>query len=73
MIADSLREVPGVLSVHDLHVWAPTSESLSLSARVVVREAAAQRVLEERFHISHVTLQTERADCRATRVDHGLH
>jgi hypothetical protein len=35
--------------------------------------AAAQVMLEERFHISHVTLQIERGDFRTRRPHHGLH
>jgi cobalt-zinc-cadmium efflux system protein len=64
-IGRALTRVAGIAAVHDLHVWHMTSERAALSAHVLVREpaqwpqtlAAAQRVLAERFHIDHVTLQ----------------
>ncbi|MGE0055395.1 MAG: cation diffusion facilitator family transporter [Hyphomicrobium sp.] len=80
-IESALRAVPGVRDVHDLHVWALSSEMPSLSVHLVigdapdadkVREKAAE-LLEERFSIDHVTLQTERTDCRVGRDQHGLH
>ncbi len=58
---------PGVDEVHDLHVWEVTSGFPALSAHVVVdcghdchevRRVLAQ-LLEERFGVSHSTLQVE--------------
>ncbi len=59
--------VPGVCSVHDLHVWTLTAGFGALSAHVVVDEGAdrdlIRRNLEvavhERFGIDHTTLQME--------------
>jgi cobalt-zinc-cadmium efflux system protein len=64
-IGGALARVPGVTTVHDLHVWHMTSERAALSAHLVIRDAAewpetlaaAQRLLAERFGIDHVTLQ----------------
>lgn len=58
---------PGVLEVHDLHVWEVTSGFAALSAHVLVPEGddchARRRELEtllgERFHIDHTTLQVD--------------
>jgi cobalt-zinc-cadmium efflux system protein len=80
-IETALRAVPGVRDVHDLHVWALSSEMPSLSVHLVLKETqdaetvrkTAAELLEERFSIDHVTLQTERTDCRAGRDKHGLH
>lgn len=80
-IASAIASVPGVANIHDLHVWAVTNEIASLSAHVVLTNGfegdtvrkAAQEMLEDKFQISHVTLQTEREDCRASRPQHGLH
>jgi cobalt-zinc-cadmium efflux system protein len=60
---------PGVVEVHDLHVWEVTSGFPALSAHVVVRSGddcharrrALQRVLEERFDLHHTTLQVDHA------------
>jgi cobalt-zinc-cadmium efflux system protein len=66
-IRAGLAEVPGVLDVHDLHVWTITSGLEALSGHVVVgpvchREemlTVLRDLLHERFGIDHVTLQIE--------------
>ena len=66
-IGQELAAVPGVVEVHDLHVWEVTSGFPALSAHVVVRAGAdchelrrqLQRVLAERFEIHHTTLQVD--------------
>ena len=80
-VAAALNIVPGVRNVHDLHVWAISSDSPSMSAHVVLAEgvdgesvrAAAADVLGRRFHIAHVTLQMETSGCRLQREQHDLH
>lgn len=66
-VHERLVSLPGVNSVHDLHVWTLTSGVIAMSGHLVVREAAQhQRVLEaaqERLRemgIHHVTVQMER-------------
>jgi cobalt-zinc-cadmium efflux system protein len=67
-IATAMGEAPGVVSVHDLHVWQVSSREVALSAHVVLADAATwertlgdvRRVVEERFGIDHATLQPER-------------
>ncbi|MDX6516617.1 MAG: cobalt-zinc-cadmium efflux system protein [Gaiellaceae bacterium] len=59
----------GVVEAHDLHVWTVTSGFTALSAHVLVepeRDCHAlrhtlERVLEERFGLSHTTLQVDHA------------
>jgi cobalt-zinc-cadmium efflux system protein len=66
-IGHTLVSQPGVVEVHDLHVWEVTSGFPALSAHVLVgRDAdchAARRQIEamlhERFHIHHTTLQVD--------------
>jgi len=58
-----------VHDVHDLHVWEITSGYVCLTAHVVTHDVALsetqalheriRRLLRERFHIAHVTLQME--------------
>jgi cobalt-zinc-cadmium efflux system protein len=62
-----LAAVPGVRSVHDLHVWTVTSGVVAMSGHLVVADPAQhQRVLEEaqrrlgELGIDHVTVQIER-------------
>ncbi|MEO8741194.1 MAG: cation diffusion facilitator family transporter [Casimicrobiaceae bacterium] len=64
-VGRALSQVAGVSAVHDLHVWQMSSDRAALSAHLLIREpaqwpqtlVAAQRLLAERFHIDHVTLQ----------------
>jgi cobalt-zinc-cadmium efflux system protein len=66
-IGRALAAQPGVVQVHDLHVWEVTSGFPALSCHVVVgadRDGhdARQRlevVLRERFKLDHTTLQVE--------------
>ncbi|HYI36222.1 MAG TPA: cation diffusion facilitator family transporter [Thermoleophilaceae bacterium] len=66
-IGRALAAQPGIVEVHDLHVWEVTSGFPALSAHVLVaagddchaRRRQLQRVLEERFGIEHTTLQVD--------------
>jgi cobalt-zinc-cadmium efflux system protein len=68
-IGQEMACVPGVMSVHDLHVWSVTSEKIMLSAHLSVTDMArwegilaeSRKLLRERFDIDHVTLQPEPA------------
>jgi cobalt-zinc-cadmium efflux system protein len=66
-VHEQLAGLPGVSSVHDLHVWTLTSGVIAMSGHLVVREPAEhQRVLEaaqarlQALGIHHVTVQMER-------------
>jgi cobalt-zinc-cadmium efflux system protein len=62
-----LEEVEGVSKVHDLHVWAVTSDLFTLSAHAVVENGGdfhqvlngIEEVLKQRFNIEHTTIQLE--------------
>lgn len=68
-IGQEMACIPGVISVHDLHVWSVASEEIMLSAHLSVADLArwegvlaeSRKLLHERFGIDHVTLQPERA------------
>jgi cobalt-zinc-cadmium efflux system protein len=64
-----LEAIPGIESVHDLHVWTVTSNHIAMSAHAIVREPERQQhVLEHAldamrlFGIHHVTIQLERQE-----------
>jgi cobalt-zinc-cadmium efflux system protein len=71
-IGRALARHPGVVEVHDLHVWEVTSDFPALAAHVLVAPGddchgirhELEEVLGERFAIHHTTLQVEheRAD-----------
>ena len=64
-----LKERPGVTEVHDLHIWPMSTTETALTAHLVMPlghpgDAAMRLVaeeLEERFGISHPTIQIELA------------
>jgi cobalt-zinc-cadmium efflux system protein len=70
-LRSAMEAVPGVKTVHDLHVWTLTSGIHALSAHAVLQEGAAHGVvlgaLRARvtagFPISHVTVQLEERCC----------
>jgi len=74
-IETTIREIPGVNEVHDLHVWSIGSDTHSLSCHVGIAdmrasecEALLRQIREElasRFHIHHTTIQFEYAMCDA--------
>ena len=67
VVGRALAAEPGVVEVHDLHVWEVTSGFPALSAHVVVGTDAdchatrreLEGVLERRFGLSHTTLQVD--------------
>jgi cobalt-zinc-cadmium efflux system protein len=68
-IVAAITSLPGVASVHDVHVWLITSDFPALSAHVLVRPPAdchqvrreLERMLAERFALEHTTLQVDHA------------
>ncbi|KAB7705522.1 cation diffusion facilitator family transporter [Bacillus aerolatus] len=69
-IKQALLALPGVKDVHDLHVWAITSNFPALSCHVVIEPnidgqsvlLSAQKKLHDQFHIDHTTIQIDLAD-----------
>jgi len=64
-----LEAIPGVESVHDLHVWTVTSGVVAMSVHAIVREPEHHQDVLERAHdllqemgIHHVTVQLERRE-----------
>ena len=68
-IGREMAGVPGVTSVHDLHVWSVASDKIMLSAHLLVADMArwesiledSRILLHERYGIEHITLQPESA------------
>jgi cobalt-zinc-cadmium efflux system protein len=69
-IRTELAALPGVVDVHDLHVWTLTSDMEVATAHVMVAAGTdahavldeARNVLSERHHLPHATLQIEPDD-----------
>lgn len=67
LLEKKLLEIPGVIAVHDLHVWTITSGVDAMSGHLVVTDlgvgrailAAARDTMKAGFGLTHVTIQIE--------------
>jgi cobalt-zinc-cadmium efflux system protein len=74
----SLKNVPGILDVHDLHVWTISSGIVACSCHVLVSEQSvrsgeqilrsAAGMLRHDFGIGHATIQVEVEGCAADEM-----
>jgi len=79
LIRDELLQIRDVTGVHDLHIWTITSGMAVLTVHLVYRAEAdammvlkqAQELLEEKYKITHTTIQTEREG--SVLHEEGLH
>jgi cobalt-zinc-cadmium efflux system protein len=72
MVQD-IRQVQGVLGVHDLHVWSLTQNLRTMSAHILTADVSISRgaviqgrvneLVSNRYNIAHATLQLECVDC----------
>ena len=75
-VRTAIATVPGVLDVHDLHVWSLGSSSHALASHVCIPEMplsecssildAINCALRDSFHITHTTIQFEIRGCETT-------
>jgi cobalt-zinc-cadmium efflux system protein len=78
-VAAVLAAEDDVVEVHDLHVWTVTSGFAALAAHVLVEpdvdchaaRRKLERLLAERFHLRHTTLQVDHVARRAQDVRIG--
>jgi cobalt-zinc-cadmium efflux system protein len=72
-VIDSIRNIPGVDEVHDIHIWTITSSIYALSAHLVIDDQMVSKSMDivrmvrqelaKRYNISHTTLQLECESC----------
>jgi cobalt-zinc-cadmium efflux system protein len=72
-VETAIRDLEGVLDVHDLHIWSLGSNSHALSCHVLIADMppsqsdhilhSVKHVLSERFHVHHTTVQFEHMSC----------
>jgi cobalt-zinc-cadmium efflux system protein len=75
-VRTAIATVPGVLDVHDLHVWSLGSSSHALASHVLIAEMplsecssildAINCAMRDGFHITHTTIQFEIRGCETT-------
>lgn len=73
VVAGAIGGVPGVLDVHDLHVWSLASSTHALSCHIRIADVPpsesevvlrrVNQVLRDRFRIAHTTIQFEHESC----------
>lgn len=76
-VGRALTDVEGVQSVHDLHIWNLSSSTRAMAAHIEIARLSdwetilprLERILSERFAITHTTLQPE--DGRTARICGG--
>ena len=79
-VAQFLRNISVVTAVHDLHIWAMSTQETCLTAHLVMPEhplcaqpngyQTVSRALAQQFSIHHVTLQVEQGDNCQTQDCH---
>ncbi|HEX7058492.1 MAG TPA: cation diffusion facilitator family transporter [Solirubrobacterales bacterium] len=75
-VGTAMATMPGVVEVHDLHLWEVGSGFPALSAHVLVgedvdcheRRRDLEHLLHERFDLDHTTLQVDHAQTRPLQV-----
>jgi cobalt-zinc-cadmium efflux system protein len=77
-VVAALKELPGVEEIHDVHIWTITSGIIALSAHLMIQDQmvslstdvrdGVNRVLADRFGITHTTLQLENSRCESCPV-----
>jgi cobalt-zinc-cadmium efflux system protein len=75
-IGTAMASHPGVVEVHDLHVWEVTTQFPTLSAHVLVEPGAdchgirreLEGLLSDRFGLEHTTLQVEHAPAKLVQI-----
>ncbi|MGH7756902.1 MAG: cation diffusion facilitator family transporter, partial [Vulcanimicrobiaceae bacterium] len=73
VVRERIRELAGVVDLHDLHVWTIGGGEHALSAHVVLADARISdasailqridRAMRDEFSIGHVTVQFECESC----------
>jgi cobalt-zinc-cadmium efflux system protein len=77
VVGNALAQLPGVVEVHDLHIWELTPAFPALSAHVLVgadidchaTRRAMERALQEQFAVTHTTLQVDHAGGDLIEID----
>lgn len=84
-VIDMIKGIPGVVDVHDIHIWAITSGVNAMNVHLVVEDQTVSRSAEivervnqnlsEHFNIDHVTIQLECKACpvKPIRNSHSSH
>jgi cobalt-zinc-cadmium efflux system protein len=80
-VSAALTAIPGVLAVHDLHIWTIEPGYTVMSAHVLLDDQrlsdtgtimnSIKEIADHRFNIEHTTVQLECSDCGQHCADSG--
>jgi len=75
---NTLKQIPGVKDIHDVHVWSITPELRAMNGHVLIEDvqtskaeeirARIEKVVREQYRIGHTTLQMECQKCESTEA-----
>ncbi|MED4353244.1 cation diffusion facilitator family transporter [Schinkia azotoformans] len=73
----ALEKIPGVINIHDLHIWTITSGLDSLSCHILIEDNQDSQVIlqeaitkiENIFKIKHTTIQVEKSDLQHAETE----
>ncbi len=75
---NTLKQIPGVKDVHDVHVWSITPELRAMNGHVMIGDVSTgkaaeirmeiERVVRGKYRIEHTTLQMECYGCKSKEL-----
>ena len=81
-IVKKIAEMPGVMGIHDVHLWSPSHRNVAFSAHIWVHDqklsevAELRQIIEETLmtmDIRHIMLQFECAECETNGLYCQIH
>lgn len=81
-IVKKIAETPGVLGIHNVHLWSPSHRNVAFSAHILVHDQKLSEVAVVRntientlleMNIKHTILQFECADCETNGLYCQIH
>ncbi|WP_102347665.1 cation diffusion facilitator family transporter [Bacillus sp. Marseille-P3661] len=76
-VEKTLTQIPGVINIHDLHIWTITSGLDSLSCHILIEDDKDSQVIlqeaiykiEDHFKIKHTTIQVEKSNLQHAETE----
>jgi cobalt-zinc-cadmium efflux system protein len=75
---NTLKQIPGVRDVHDVHVWSISPELRAMNGHVLIEDISTseaadirskiEKVVREQYHVEHTTLQMECQKCDSNEL-----
>jgi len=80
-VENYFRQFPGVIALHDLHIWGLSTKEVALTIHLVIDKGhltqeeyqTIHQMLQEKFKIHHVTIQVEQEDKASCLYENRCH